>query len=170
MVGLMLQGPNSDGNLPARDVCPNPDDLDVPVVLTSPKLQLRYGETPPGDLITTRHHDDDGRVWFTIDRADPVILASHEILTDFLYRKRQPRWLLSWVRLTMAPGVTPWAPEQYVTRAPHFPAGRERDGSLTALMPDFHGARLNIYAANLTAVYVVTDYMGDLTWRAAWPE
>lgn len=130
--------------------------------LATPKLRLRYGEPSPGDLVLTAHG---GAV--TIDHADPVILVSHELLADLLYRTHQAGWLLGAARLRLVPGAEPWSMSE--TDAPRFPIGRERDGTATALIPDFTGARLTVYAANMNAVYVVIEYVGDLTWRAQWP-
>jgi hypothetical protein len=152
------------------------DPVEAPVpdtvrwVLESWKLRVRFGTPDPGQLAVTRTTTRNGDRWLEIEHADPVIHLSHELLTDLLYRKRQNPDLLAAARLTLAPGNAPWDSwDGDVTRAPNFPVGRERDGTLTALLPDFTGARLGIYAANMNAVYVITGYVEQLTWRAAWP-
>jgi hypothetical protein len=123
---------------------------------------------PLGELVTRLHTAEDGRRWVTIDRADPVILIYTVVLDALLYLTgdHDTEWVPAWVTLALHARVLTEADPA----DPHLPVGEEADGTLTPLAPDYTGALLRVTAENMTAVYRVTGYAGNRTWRAVWPD
>lgn len=126
--------------------------------------------TPTGELVTRiEHREDPPERWAVIDRADPRILISEELLGTLL----MPSDRAWYVTLTLAKGArgpawflddseSPWTVDfTYVT---------EPDGRKRIPRADFTGAILRVEAQNRTVVYRVMRYAGSGTWLAEWPD
>lgn len=110
---------------------------------------MAFSVDPPGVLVLARHHDADG-VWLTIERADPHVAFSDELLCD-LADGGDNDGMYPIVRID----------RNYA----HNMADCRIDGRC------FDGWLVHIEARNRTVIYRIGAYDALRNcWRAAWPD